>query len=240
MCLPANKTGQSADVELSATFSTLRSMTSNSDETVDAQARLEAMQLLKILEAWNRGTLDVVSQSLKCALQAINDRRVRVRDDVLSHLTLALKDHLGAQELKDIKCPPPRGGLAPWQANLAKRLILQQMDTNISTSALAKACNLSRGHFTRSFKQTVGVPPHRWLQARRIERAKELLSTDGRPLADVAVMCGFTDQAHFSRVFKIMTDHTPFSWRRIARPDVYEHEDQSTCRTTERTSLVEK
>jgi AraC family transcriptional regulator len=178
----------------------------------------EVTPLLRMLDARGSSTIDLVGQSLRVALQAVCDRPDRAGDGVLHYLKLAVEAYVDARQLTRID-PPPKGGLAPWQASLAKRLILEQMDTNISTSSLAKACNLSRGHFTRSFKQSVGVPPHRWLQERRIERAKELLASEDCALAAVAIECGFTDQAHFSRVFKIMTDYTPFSWRRIARPE---------------------
>lgn len=180
----------------------------------------EIPALLRSLDATDHGASDRLSDALRAALQAALDIQGQLEGSVLHYLKLAVESHLATRKhsLRDA----PRGGLAPWQVNLAKRLILERLDINISASALAKACNLSRGHFTRSFKQTVGVPPHRWLQERRIEKAKELLATDDCRLADVAVKCGFTDQAHFSRVFKLMTNYTPFSWRRIVRPKAAE------------------
>jgi transcriptional regulator GlxA family with amidase domain len=157
-----------------------------------------------------------VSRSLQLALQTASDLQDELGVGVLHYLVLAVQAYVGTSE--NGSPIQPRGGLAPWQAKLAKRLIVEQMETNITTSALAKACKLSRGHFTRSFKQTVGIPPHRWLQERRVEKAKQLLAQGHCPLAEVAVLCGFSDQAHFSRVFKVMTRHTPFGWRRAAQP----------------------
>jgi len=177
--------------------------------------------LLILLETKNDADQDVVSRALKLVLRAMSDSRDQVAQSVLFHLKLAAAAHIQTGREPSASQNALRGGLAPWQANLAKRMMLEQIDTNISISCLANACRLSRGHFTRSFKLTVGIPPHRWLQAKRIEAAKELLASDCYVLAEVAVKCGFTDQAHFSRVFKTMTTYTPFSWRRLARPAVY-------------------
>ncbi|RDD81846.1 AraC family transcriptional regulator [Dyella tabacisoli] len=160
--------------------------------------------------------MDRVGHSLRDAWKTVCEHQEHLADGVLHYLKLAIEAYVEVRSGERAQASPLRGGLAPWQAKLAKRLILDQMEASISTSSLAKACNLSRGHFTRMFKQSVGLPPHRWLQERRIERAKELLARNDCSLADVAVKCGFTDQAHFSRVFKVMTDCTPFSWRRIA------------------------
>lgn len=187
----------------------------------------EIDHLLILLETKNDVDQDVVSRALKVVLRAMSDSRDQVGQSVLFHLKLAAAAHIQTKREPLAPQNSHRGGLAPWQANLAKRMMLEQIDTNISISCLASACRLSRGHFTRSFKLTVGVPPHRWLQEKRIEAAKELLASDCYVLAEVAVKCGFTDQAHFSRVFKTMTTYTPFSWRRLARPALYTHEDST-------------
>ena len=184
----------------------------------------EINNLMVLLESKSDADKDVVSKALKVVLRAMLDSRNQVAQSVLFHLKLAAAAHIQTAREPSALHHSHRGGLAPWQANLAKRMMLEQMDTNISISCLANACRLSRGHFTRSFKLTVGVPPHRWLQEKRIEAAKELLASDCYVLAEVAMKCGFTDQAHFSRVFKTMTSYTPFSWRRLARPAVHANE----------------
>jgi AraC family transcriptional regulator len=47
----------------------------------------------------------------------------------------------------------------------------------------------------------------------RVEQAKRMLSEQGRPTADIALACGFADQAHLSRIFKRLTEHTPRAFR---------------------------
>ncbi|SEL10112.1 AraC family transcriptional regulator [Pseudoxanthomonas sp. GM95] len=107
-------------------------------------------------------------------------------------------------------------GLAPWQANSVVRMMLSQLAARISTTALARECGLSRGHFSRAFKQTFGLPPHSWRHVQRIALAKTMLAEDRHALTDIAAQCGFSDQAHFTRAFKADTGTTPLAWRRQA------------------------
>jgi AraC family transcriptional regulator len=110
--------------------------------------------------------------------------------------------------------PATVAGLAPWQVRNVVDTMLEQLAANISTSTLARECGLSRGHFSRAFKKTFGLPPHSWRQVQRIALAKSMLLESREPLADIAAHCGFSDQAHFTRAFKTATGSTPMAWRR--------------------------
>jgi AraC-like DNA-binding protein len=107
-----------------------------------------------------------------------------------------------------------RGGLAPWQARRAKELMNANLNGKLPLSQLAEQCGLSVRHFARAFRQSTGVPPHRWLLSRRIERAKELLHDPALALAEVALACGFADQSHFTRMFTTVVGLSPGLWRR--------------------------
>ncbi|TCV93437.1 AraC-like DNA-binding protein [Luteibacter rhizovicinus] len=132
------------------------------------------------------------------------------------HLKLALRAHLQRNGAPAARPPRPRSGLSKVQATAALALIMERLDSNITTQELSNACRLSRGHFSRAFKLTFGSTPHRFLVARRIELACQLLSESQDALADVALRCGFNDQPHFTRVFKSMTGLTPHAWRLAA------------------------
>jgi AraC family transcriptional regulator len=106
-----------------------------------------------------------------------------------------------------------KGGLAPWQVTIAKDFMDTHLERNIQLSDVAEKCLLSSSHFSRSFRVSVGVPPRRWLIARRIDRAKKLLSAHGADLANVALDCGFADQSHFTRAFSALVGATPGRWR---------------------------
>jgi AraC family transcriptional regulator len=79
---------------------------------------------------------------------------------------------------------------------------------------LAGLLNLSRFHFVRTFKQSTGLPPHRFLMARRIERAKELLAEPGLPIAEVSRRAGFHGVTQLTRAFRRLTGTTPSGFRR--------------------------
>ena len=72
-------------------------------------------------------------------------------------------------------------------------------------------------YFARAFKQATGVRPYTWLTKQRVERAKELLRDPSRKLADIAQLCGFVDQSHFTRVFSRSEGYSPGRWRRVYR-----------------------
>jgi AraC family transcriptional regulator len=111
-----------------------------------------------------------------------------------------------------------RGGLAPWQKRRVVDLLRENMDGQIGLLDLANECGLSISHFSRSFRQSFGTPPHRYLILQRIEKAKSLLSGSAFALPDVALEAGFSDQASFCRAFKSIVGIPPGQWRRRANP----------------------
>jgi len=98
--------------------------------------------------------------------------------------------------------------------DLAKSILLENLEGDISIQDVAQACDLSRGYFIRAFRQTTGMTPYQWLLSERINRARELLRVSNAPLAEVAIACGFADQSHFTRVFSNIVGVTPGNWRR--------------------------
>src|SRR5262249_18445312 len=68
-----------------------------------------------------------------------------------------------------------RGGLPEWQQKKLMQYIDERLAEDVSLSSLAELVHLSPYHFSRAFKQSFGMPPHRYLTSRRIERAKSLL-----------------------------------------------------------------
>jgi AraC-like DNA-binding protein len=86
-------------------------------------------------------------------------------------------------------------------------------------SELAAVAGVSRHRLARLFRGAFGVPPHRYLLARRIRRARRLLEA-GWALAAVAQMTGFHDQSHLSRHFRKSTGVTPGRYQRLVRSNV--------------------
>jgi AraC family transcriptional regulator len=105
----------------------------------------------------------------------------------------------------------PLGGVLPkHKLRAVIEYIREHLDAELSLDHLAAVTHLSPYHFARLFKNSTGLPPHQYVVARRVERAKELLrQRDGLSLADVAVEVGFSSQSHFTRHFKRLVGVTP-------------------------------
>jgi len=93
-----------------------------------------------------------------------------------------------------------------------KRRVIDFAEANvgrlISLSDMAAVANLSPFHFSRSFKMSTGMSPAKFMLSRRIGRAKRLLQ-DGMSIAEVAIECAFSSQAHFTKAFKQVMGVTP-------------------------------
>ncbi|MDB5653325.1 MAG: Transcriptional regulator, AraC family [Tardiphaga sp.] len=113
--------------------------------------------------------------------------------------------------------PPRRLLLSPSQLNRAKEMLRNHLDGAISIAEVATACGLSRGYFIRAFREATGQTPHRWMLEKRVERARGLLTESELALADVALVCGFADQSHFTRIFSRLIGVPPGNYRRTAR-----------------------
>lgn len=136
----------------------------------------------------------------------------------VDYVALALLAHLTAfYGEKPTVIHPIRGGLAAWQERRTKEMLLAHIDGKLGVADLALQCGLSRSHFARAFRATTGMPPHKWLQARRIELAQDLLRNSSLSLEKIAERCGFTDQSHFTRSFSRTLGVTPGEWRRSSR-----------------------
>ena len=78
---------------------------------------------------------------------------------------------------------------------------------------LARLSGVSEAHFARSFKDAFGVPPHRYLLTRRIERAKALLRDTALPIIEIAFQTGWNSLGTFGRTFRDITGESPSELR---------------------------
>ena len=111
--------------------------------------------------------------------------------------------------------PVSPGSLAAWQVNRTLLHIETSLEATLTASELAAIAHLSVSHFSRAFRVSFGQPPHTYVMARRIEKAKLLiLSGERLTLAEIALSCGLADQAHLCRMFRKLVGVTPAAWRR--------------------------
>jgi AraC family transcriptional regulator len=112
------------------------------------------------------------------------------------------------------KPAPQQGGLTTRQV----RVVVDYMDSHLteqmSISDLATLLNLSRFHFIRAFKHTVGTPPHQFILRRRVERAKELLADPRLSVTEIASRAGFNSTTQLTRAFRRFVGTTPTTFRR--------------------------
>ena len=108
-----------------------------------------------------------------------------------------------------------RRGLAAWQIERVTTYIDDNLSDPIKTEDLADIVRLSLSHFFRSFKTSVGIPPAEYIRRRRLDFAQRLMQTTDRPLIQIAVDCGMSDQAHLCRVFRRHLGQSPNGWRRL-------------------------
>jgi AraC-like DNA-binding protein len=90
-------------------------------------------------------------------------------------------------------------------------------DKPLDVAALARVALTSEAHFIRTFKETFGETPHRYLQRRRLERAMALLRETQRPVTEICLDVGFASLGTFSRTFTRVVGMTPTAYREAWR-----------------------
>ncbi|MEG4810579.1 AraC family transcriptional regulator [Microcoleus sp. F8-D3] len=99
--------------------------------------------------------------------------------------------------------------MCPHKLRWVQNYINDYLERQFSLEELAGIAQLSPYHFSRAFKQSVGISPHQYVIQQRVERAKQLLLQGKMSLSEIAIACGFTHQSHLTRHFKRLTGVTP-------------------------------
>ena len=161
------------------------------------------------------GTIDPVVSHLGSVLLPAFQRPSEASTLFIDHITLGLFTHLS-----DLygggsgSAPVVKGGMTRLQTNRAKEFLAAHCADDISLLDAARACGLSRSHFSRAFRVATGLTPHQWLQRYRVDAAKQMLLKPRMSIAEIATACGFADQSHFTRVFSRLIGDSPAAWRR--------------------------
>jgi len=100
------------------------------------------------------------------------------------------------------------------------RRVTEFIDDNLARALpladLSAEAHLSQYHFARLFKESTGMPPHRFVVQRRIERARELLAQGQLSIDAIARAVGFRTRSHFSMMFHRLTGDPPTVYRAFA------------------------
>jgi AraC-like DNA-binding protein len=104
------------------------------------------------------------------------------------------------------------GGLLT-QLRRAKDLVDRHYAEPLDLDAMAEAAHVSRYHFARSFAETYGETPVRYLTRRRIERAQDLLRSANLTVTEICMIVGFSSLGSFSSRFRELVGETPTEYR---------------------------
>ena len=120
---------------------------------------------------------------------------------------MSVVDHCVAREAL------AKGGLAAWQQRAVTAYIEEHLAEPILLATLAQMVRLSPYYFCRSFKRSLGLPPHRYHSNRRIEHAKRLLAGPAPSVTDVGRIVGYNETSSFTAAFHKATGMTPTAYR---------------------------
>jgi AraC-like DNA-binding protein len=141
-------------------------------------------------------------------VSALHGTLARAGDELEAEVRLALVVERIARHLHRSTTARDTGrdaGLARW--------VRRRLDEDEPTlEALAGELGAHPSHLVRVFRREYGLPPHRYVVGRRLDRARRLL-LDGLPIADVAAATGFHDQSHLTRHFRALLGTTPGAFR---------------------------
>jgi AraC family transcriptional regulator len=137
-----------------------------------------------------------------------NERYCEALGVIVAHELMRIQERAQRRE------PLARGGLAVWQQRIVAGYIEEHLAESVSLAALAKLVRLSSYYFCRAFKQSFGIPPHRYHINRRIERAKALLANPAQSVTEIGLALGFSETSSFSAAFRHTTGITPTEYRR--------------------------
>lgn len=181
---------------------------------------------------------------MQAAHESIDPDRVELimqrgqNDPLIREILLALKDELEAG------CPSGRlygeamgtaiavhllksyttikANLSEYEDGLPQHKLVQvveyiqsHLDQEIKLTDLAGLASMSQYYFCRLFKRSMGITPYQYLLQQRVERSKQLLKQKEFAIADIALLCGFKNQSHFTTFFRKLTGVTPKGYQTL-------------------------
>jgi AraC family transcriptional regulator len=141
-------------------------------------------------------------------------QRLYVESLVMDLAVSLLRRHSTASQASTIL---PSNGLTRIKARRILDYIESSLDRELTLGELARVVDLSLHHFARMFKQTIGMTPHTYVLARRVERSKRMLRTSRASLVEIGLSAGCASQSHFTSTFHRMVGTTPAAFQGSSR-----------------------
>jgi hypothetical protein len=115
---------------------------------------------------------------------------------------------------KFIKQKPSKKKTPVWVKEL-KEIIQDQVDTSLNLTEISKSLDINPSYLSREFsKYFDNLSFGEYIRKRRIEKAIELIKLNTHSLTEVAYLTGFSDQSHFTRIFKQHTGKNPSAFKK--------------------------
>jgi len=132
----------------------------------------------------------------------------------VEHLTYALSSRLLSTYPEKEQIRRAENRLSPVRLRRVIERMRTDLESELTLKALAQESGYSRNHFLRMFRAATGFSPHQYLLNLRVETAQAMLKDRSTKLIDIALACGFSSHAQFSRVFRRVVGITPSEYRR--------------------------
>jgi AraC family transcriptional regulator len=147
-----------------------------------------------------------------CFLKALGGQSTTSRahiDALVRGLAVHLVERYAVEPRPSRRIPP----MPPRKLRRALDYIEANLHCELSVAHIAEQVIMSESHFSRAFRETIGLPPHRYVRDRRVERAKSLLRECDMPLSEVALRVGCSSASNFCVLFHRATGTTPRTYR---------------------------
>ena len=171
-------------------------------------------------------TLDVVAtQLIEAACCALGGDGTAAQEHIARALLLLQHKPGQAPSLLQSIAKEPQevaGALSAWRSQKVAAHIESHLSGTIRVRDLAHLVGLSNSYFCHAFKRRYGLTVHVYLTCRRIEMAQRLMLATNESLSEIALNCGMSDQAHFTRAFRRIVGETPNRWRQSRRTALME------------------
>jgi AraC family transcriptional regulator len=164
------------------------------------------------------------------------NRNLGIRDEQIEHISLALKAELeagcpsgrlygeslaialAAHLLSEYVAQVPdtdrhSAGLPGYKLRRVIDYINENLTEELTLTEIANVVQMNPHYFSRAFRDSTGIPPHRYVMNSRVERAKNLLTDEELPLVEIRLSVGFQNQSHFTTLFRKLTGVTPKAYR---------------------------
>jgi AraC family transcriptional regulator len=172
---------------------------------------------VKVAPGQTQSTVSAILELLNRADQALAKDRNQARDCIERARTLlnAQCRSDGAAAVRGVVPRVSRSCLAPWQLKRSLEFVEANLATKVKIGDLAAVARLSRSYFARAFQTSVGETPYTYITRRRVARAQKMIVSTVKPLSAIALDCGFSDQAHLTRIFRRIVGTSPGRWCRM-------------------------